>query len=102
MWNIEAITGYRPQTTFWDDFSIADRFGRAAIIDTYQRAFQDWHNDILYLTELSLVLNWKSWEYSESNPDFSRLYELLWETVNTWCYDNLKGWELEYYYKTTD
>ena len=91
---------FRP--TFWDDFSIADRFGKDAIIDTYHRAFQDWHRSVVYITELALVLNWKSWEYAESNPDLSRLYEYLWDIVNTWCYDNLKGRDLDYYYKTTD
>ena len=26
-WNIEEFCGYKPITTFWDDFSIADVFG---------------------------------------------------------------------------
>lgn len=26
-WNIESETGYKPRTTFWQDFSIADAFG---------------------------------------------------------------------------
>lgn len=39
-WNIEALTGYVPKTTFYTDFSIADRFGTAAIEDTYRRAFK--------------------------------------------------------------
>ena len=30
-WNIEAMTGYKPITTFYMDFSIADKFGVAAI-----------------------------------------------------------------------
>ena len=25
-WNIEAMTGYKPRTTFYEDFSIADHF----------------------------------------------------------------------------
>ena len=29
--------GYQPKTTFWMDFSIADKFGIAAIKDTYNR-----------------------------------------------------------------
>lgn len=28
MWNIESETGYKPRTTFWQDFSIADAFWR--------------------------------------------------------------------------
>ena len=37
-----AMTGYQPKTTFWMDFSIADRFGIEAIIDTYERDFKEW------------------------------------------------------------
>lgn len=33
--------GYQPKTTFWMDFSIADRFGTEAIVDTYERAFKE-------------------------------------------------------------
>lgn len=27
-----SMTGYRPITTFWDDFTIADAFGKDGII----------------------------------------------------------------------
>ena len=28
-WNIAEITGYDPMTTFWQDFSMADKFGKS-------------------------------------------------------------------------
>ena len=34
--------GYELQTTFWNDFSIADRFGLSAVQDTFNRAFKEW------------------------------------------------------------
>ena len=34
--------GYELQTTFWEDFTIADRFGLSAIQDTFNRAFEEW------------------------------------------------------------
>lgn len=34
--------GDEVQTTFWEDFSIADHFGLNAIQDTYNRAFAEW------------------------------------------------------------
>ena len=55
--------GYELQTTFWEDFSIADRFGLSAIQDTFKRAFEEWKNNYKYLTELILVLNHKIWQY---------------------------------------
>ena len=62
-WNIENITGYKPKTTFYEDFSIADRFGIPAVKDTFKRAFEGWKDNHIYLTELVMVLNWKICEH---------------------------------------
>lgn len=113
-WNIEAITGYKPKTTFYMDFSIAEPFGLNAIKDTYRRAFSEWKTNTEYVTELVMVLNWKVWEFYgkiEENIDpsktetyhaFYELYLKLYETLNDWCFDNLKGEDLEYFIRTTD
>lgn len=37
IWNITEFCGYKPITTFWRDFSIADIFGNKAIESTYNR-----------------------------------------------------------------
>lgn len=100
-WNIEAMTGYKPITTFYEDFSIADKFGINAIKDTYKRAFNDWKSDYKYLTELVMVLNWKSWEH-ENNVQFCRLYSDLFYELQDYAYNNLKGEELNYFIITTD
>ena len=44
--------GYEVKTTFWEDFSIAERFGLSAIQDTFNRAFKEWKEDYEFLTEL--------------------------------------------------
>ena len=103
MWDIEAITGYKLKTTFWDDFSIADKFGINAIKDTYKRAFAEWKTNYVYLTELVLVLNHKSWQhYENGNESFAQLYDELWQNCNIYAHHNLKGEELSYFYTTTD
>mgnify|MGYP003463509194 FL=1 len=101
-WTIEEMTGYKPITTFYTDFSIADKFGVEAIKDTYKRVFQEWKYDYKYITELAMVLNWKLWRWYGKNDELSMLYDSLWKETDGWCIDNLKGKELEYYYKTTD
>ena len=101
-WNIEAMTGYKPITTFYEDFSIADLFGMAAIKDTYNRVFAEWKSDYKYLTELVMVLNWKVWEHYTVNDDYAKFYNELYLTTNDYAYDNLKGDELTYFYRTTD
>lgn len=96
-------TGYEPKTTFWDDFSIADRFGTSAVKDTYKRAFSDWKSNKEYITELVLVLNWKIWYYNDTgNMQLAELYNDLWEQTHNWCLKNLKGDDLSYYLHTVD
>ena len=59
--------GNEVKTTFWEDFSIAERFGLSAIQDTFNRAFKEWKEDYEFLTELVLVLNHKIWQYHEKD-----------------------------------
>ncbi len=101
-WNIEALTGYKPITTFYEDFSIADRFGADAVRDTYKRAMKTWKNNYQYLTELVMALNWKIWEHNETDPFLAGVYQELYEKASEYAQDNLKGEELAYYYRTTD
>lgn len=67
-WPIEEMTGYKPCTTFWQDFSIADVFvlnGREpdAVLDTHRRSWPQMKEKTLGiegLTEYIIVLNWKN------------------------------------------
>lgn len=95
---------YEFKTTFWSDFTIADHFGLDAIKDTYNRAFNEWKDNYIYLTELVLVLNWKLWQWYENFGDCeqARLYNDLWEQAQSYGYENLKGEELTYFYQTLD
>lgn len=101
-WRIEELTGYVPITTFYTDFSIADKFGIGAIEDTYKRSFASWQHDYRYLTELAMVLNWKIWRWHEVNDEYAKLYDHLWRQLDGWCVENFKDEALEYYYKITD
>lgn len=91
------------KTTFWQDFTIADCFGLAAVKDTFNRAFREWRDDVEYLTELSIVLNWRLWRhYGAGNDDYARLYNDLWLKVHNYAYDHLTGDDLTYYWRMTD
>jgi hypothetical protein len=101
--NIDPMCfGYEQKTTFWIDFSIADKFGVNAIRDTYCRAFNEWKHNHIYLTELVMVLNHKIWQWYEQNEAIATVYNALWEEADIWAQENLKDEELEYYYTVTD
>lgn len=90
-------------TTFWQDFTIADAFGAEAVKDTYNRAFKEWRDNYLYLTDLVAVLNHKLWQhYNAGRTALAKLYNDLWEEAQRYGYDNLKGEELEYFWRVLD
>lgn len=102
------------KTTFYSDFTIADKFGPFAIKDTYKRAFNEWKTNTEYVTELAIVLNLKAFEHyykydalvdpqAKNYEDFiTGIYDKLWVETDNWCCENLKGDDLDYYFKTTD
>lgn len=100
-WNIEAETGYKPMTTFYEDLSIADMFGVEAIKDTYKQVFKEWKHDYKFITEFIMALNWKSWEHMK-NQEYCSLYADLYYEARDWAFDNLKGEELQYFIRITD
>lgn len=84
------VKGQEPQTTFWQDFSIADKFGIDAIKDTYNNALNGWHDDIDYLCELAIVLSWKSNEYyDKGNAAYNNLYADLHYQLRDYVLDNM-------------
>lgn len=103
-WGIEEITGYKPETTFWKDFSIAERMdGLNGVQETFNKAFKEWSDKYRYLTELVLVLNWKCWYwYDQGDDDTSMLYQNLFYQAREYALDNLKDDELNYFIETTD
>lgn len=94
----------KEETTFWQDFSIADRWGSSAIKDTFDRAFGEWKHEIKYLTELSMALNHKIWAWYEKDEEIARVYNDLWEKVNDYVYESGKvsQKDIDYYFSVTD
>lgn len=99
-WCKDNCRGYQTITTYFDDFSIAERFGKSAIRDTFKRAMLN--TDYKMMTELCLVLNHKIWFNYGRNDELAELYNELWMKCDNWCCHHLKGEELKYFYRITD
>ncbi len=98
----KLANGYQSKTTFMMDFDIADRFGIPAIKDTYKRAFDEWKSDVIYLTELVIVLNLKIWEHYQTNQAYAELYNSLYFKAKEYALDTLKGDDFTYFFECTD
>lgn len=100
--------GYEPLTTFWSDFTIADKFVKiepTSVIDTYRDGMFYAKTDYKYYTEFVMVLNHKMWQHHElGNNELSRQYQKLWEKADS-NFSKVFGKNKEaskYYYSTLD
>lgn len=97
------MVGYEMKTTFWGDFSVAERVsGIDGVKDTFKRAFEEYKDDRIYGTELCMVLNWKIWQYFESDTKLARVYDDLWKELDGYICSHWKGKDLDYFLATTD
>ena len=102
-WNVENICGYKPKTTFYLEFSMADETKDLnQIKKTFNKIFDLFKGYFDLLTELVMVLNWKIWEHYGDNESMARLYDELWRKTENYAYENLKGDELNYFIRTID
>lgn len=94
--------GYTMQTTFVNDFAIADAFGVNAVKETYNRAFKEWKTNYIYLTELVVALNLAIWKWYGTRDDLAEVYDALWRKADSYACNHLKGEELSFFYQVTD
>lgn len=87
-----------PYKGFMQDFRIADRFGKNAIKDTYNRAFKEWKDDVDYFASLVCTLNHLIWyHHDKGNDEIARIYNDLWRKADNYALDHFKGEDLSYY-----
>lgn len=103
--NLGSLTGYERKTTFYADLSIAEWFGIDSVRETYDRVMKDWIEDVEYITEFVLCLNWKCWEhYYNGNEKLSVLYNDLYRKADEYFLEHYKNDRkaIDYYYEVTD
>ena len=103
--NLGNVGNYRRRTTFYADLYIAEYYGEANVKDTYNRVMKEWLDNIEYITEFVLCLNWKCWEHHDrDNHGLAVLYHDLYykavDEVMEYYKNDQKA--LLYYYEITD
>ena len=90
------------KTTFYEDFSMAEMFGKEAIIDTYKRCLSEWSGDVKYFTKFVIALNHKIREWYGKENNVAKLYDKLWREVDLLALEIFQWKDKEYYLKETD
>ena len=97
---------YEYQTTFMYDFAAVDGEGEIAIKDLAEKLFQQYKDNIVYLTELIMVINHRSWQWFQVDDELCDIYTELYYEYDEKAINYLekKGnqEELTYFFRTLD
>ena len=100
---LEKEFDYKFQTTFWEEFSIAERnYGSEGVVEHYNLVFTQWKDNLDYLTELVLVLNWKIYQWYQVDDTLGMTYDELWKRTDGYAMETLKGDDLHKYLSVLD
>ena len=99
---LEKQFDFKFETSFWEEFSIADQYGSDGIKEHYDQVFSEWKDNLKYLTELVLVLNWKIFQWYQIDDAIGLTYDELWKKTDAYALENLKGDDLHYYLSVLD
>ena len=99
---LEKMLDYKFESTFWEEFSIAEEYGADGIKEHYNIVFEQWKDNLKYLTELTLVLNIKIFLWYKVDDSIGQTYDQLWKETDFYALDTLKGDDLHYYLHTLD
>ena len=99
---LEKMLDYNFESTFWEEFSIAEDYGAEGVKEHYDLVFNQWKDNIKFLTELVLVLNIKIFIWYGVDDTIGKMYDQLWKETDGYAIDTLKGDDLHYYLHTLD
>ncbi len=100
--SLERQFDFHFETTFWEEFSIADNYGSEGVREHYNLVFNQWKDNLRFLTELVLVLNWKIYQWYQVDDNLGMTYDQLWKETDGYALETLKGDDLHYYLSTLD
>lgn len=119
--NLENMNGFKPNYTFYGDFSIAEfcevyMRDKNAVKKTFNNVIKSWGSSYKALTEIILVLNHKSWSFAQNVDShylkcseqwknyYTKLYTELYEKADKKFHELYSGNEdaNDYYFSVTD
>jgi len=99
---LEKMLDYKFDSTLWEEFSVAEGYGSDGILKHYQIVFEQWKDNLKFLTELVLVLNIKIFIWYGVDDSIGKMYDQLWKETDGYALETLKGEDLHYYLSTLD
>ena len=99
---MQTPMGYEFRTTLVEDFQIASCFGEEAVRTTYQEVFNDWKDNIVWMAEMYIALNWEIRRLYQTNEKLALVYDELWRELGEYVYNHFEGKDLTFFFEVTD
>lgn len=99
---LERQFDYKFESSFWEEFSIAEDYGPEGIRKHYDTVFEQYRDNLNFLTELVLVLNWKIYQWYQVDDTLGMTYDELWKRTDGYAMETLKGDDLHKYLSVLD
>ena len=100
--SLEKMLNYKFESSFWEEFSIAEDYGPEGIHHHYDIVFEQYKDNLKYLTELVLVLNIKIFIWYGVDDTIGKMYEDLYVDADAYALSSFEGDDLHYYLHTLD
>jgi hypothetical protein len=76
------------ETNDWEFFTAPEQKEDVDIEELYRKLFREWRNDVKFVAELSMCMNWKLWEhYEKGDESLAELYNSLRMRVHDYALD---------------
>ena len=99
---LEKMLDFKFESSFWEEFSIAEEYGPEGIRRHYDTVFDQYKDNLKYLTELVLVLNIKIFIWYGVDDTIGKMYDKLWKETDSYALNTLKSDDLHYYLSILD
>lgn len=98
----EKTLGFQFESTFWEEFSIAEQYGEKGVKEHFSLVFPQWKDNLKYLMEIVQVLNLKIATWFGKDDKLGMTYDELWHTSDEYALNNLSKDDLQTYLHTLD
>lgn len=98
----ERTLGFKFDSTFFEEFSIAEQYGPKGIREHFNLVFREWKDNLKYVMELVQVLNLKVATWFGKDDDLGMTYDELWHIADSYVFENYSKEDLQTYLHTLD
>jgi len=86
---------------YYKEFTKAEKVSKKEILKVFKHFWRHHRKDYKMLADMYNILDYKWYKHAETNKEFAKVYDALWEKVSKYAIKKLKGEGLEYYLIST-